>query len=82
MRVVSATNRRPHLTNERQTMNQGDETMLFTTAFFDGMTRYATRRRDNTAHRETIKAISELPPHLLKDIGWPNAYDRQRTHRR
>jgi len=55
---------------------------MFTTAFFDGWTRYVARRRDDRAHRETIEAISNLPPHLLKDIGWPNAYDRQRIFRR
>ena len=56
--------------------------MSFTTAFFDGLTRYMSHRHDNRVHRETIQAISELPPHLLRDIGWPNAYDRQRTYRR
>jgi len=29
--------------------------------------------------RRTIAAISELPPHLLKDIGWPGAHDRKHT---
>ena len=56
--------------------------MSFTSAVFDGLTRYVTHRRQNRVHRETIQAISNLPPHLLKDIGWPNSYDRQRTFRR
>ena len=56
--------------------------MLFTDAFFDGWTRYLSHRRDDRLHRKTMEEISDLPPHLLKDIGWPNSYDRQRTFRR
>lgn len=38
---------------------------------------YARHRRE----KQTMLAISELPPHLLKDIGWPGGHDRKHETR-
>jgi uncharacterized protein YjiS (DUF1127 family) len=35
------------------------------------------RRRE----RQTLSAISELPPYMLKDIGWPGAGDQRQRNR-
>ncbi len=56
--------------------------MLFTDAFVDGLTRFLTHRRLQREHRHTIDAVSALPAHIRKDIGWPGAYERQRIFRR
>lgn len=56
--------------------------MSLTTGFFDAWAGYLSRRRDNREHRQTIDAVSDLPPHILRDIGWPGAYERQRKHHR
>jgi uncharacterized protein YjiS (DUF1127 family) len=50
------------------------KTMRFPAKIVQAWHDYARRSRE----RRTIAAISELPPHLLKDIGWPGAHDR--TH--
>jgi uncharacterized protein YjiS (DUF1127 family) len=28
------------------------------------------------SQRRTLRAVEELPPHVLKDIGWPGAQER------
>ena len=55
--------------------------MTFTDTLFDTWRHYSTRRRERREHRDTINAVSDLPTHILKDIGWPGAYDRQRKYR-
>ena len=52
--------------------------MRLTTQIFDAWREFARRRRENWEYRRTINAVSDLPPHVLKDIGWPTAYDRGR----
>ena len=39
---------------------------------------YRARVRDRQKLVATYAAVSQLPAHIQKDIGWPNAYDRQR----
>lgn len=38
-------------------------------------TTYLDRARQRRADRRTLAAVSDLPSHLLKDIGWPGGYD-------
>ncbi len=52
--------------------------MLFPASFFDAWRTYSASRKEHRVHRQTVDAINELPPHILKDIGWPGAYERQR----
>ena len=55
--------------------------MLFPTNFFDAWRTYSALRKKQRRHRETIEAVSDLPPHILRDIGWPGRYERQRRYR-
>lgn len=43
---------------------------------------YARRRRQRRRDYETRLAVSELPPELQRDIGWPGAYERMRREGR
>ena len=52
--------------------------MKITSTILDTWREYARRRSDRITHRATMLAVSELPPHLLKDIGWPADYERGR----
>jgi len=47
----------------------------------DAWREFARRREERNIQRRTLNAVAELPPHLLKDIGWPGAYERPRNHR-
>jgi hypothetical protein len=52
-------------------------------AFGEMMKRYRSYREKSREHRNiaaTYMAISELPQHIRKDIGWPAAYERQREY--
>jgi uncharacterized protein YjiS (DUF1127 family) len=42
---------------------------------------FTRRRESRVAQRRTMLAISELPPHLLKDIGWPGEWETRRGRR-
>lgn len=44
-------------------------------------TSYLNRARQRRADRRTLAAVSDLPQHLLKDIGWPGGYDSGRERR-
>jgi len=55
--------------------------MLFPATLFDAWRNYSERRREEQVYRNTVNAVSDLPPHILKDIGWPGGYDRQRVYR-
>ena len=46
--------------------------MRFTTQIFDALRAYVTRQNAFRSQRHTMRAIAELPPHVLKDIGWPS----------
>lgn len=51
--------------------------------FWDAYTGYLGRMRERRLEQETERLVSELPPHLRRDIGWPGAYyDRRRRHSR
>ncbi|HSO47500.1 MAG TPA: DUF1127 domain-containing protein [Rhizobiaceae bacterium] len=50
--------------------------MRITDGIINALRAYARHRRE----RQTLTAISDLPPHLLKDIGWPGAHDRKHKH--
>jgi uncharacterized protein YjiS (DUF1127 family) len=51
--------------------------MRMQTMFLDAWRAFERRRRE----RQTLSAISELPPYMLKDIGWPGAGDRRQGSR-
>ncbi len=36
---------------------------------------YRNDRRERAQYYRTAKAIRDLPPHIMKDIGWPGAYE-------
>lgn len=55
--------------------------MSLTSELFGAWRRYSSRRQEQRIHRDTIEAVGTLPPHILKDIGWPGAYERQRKYR-
>lgn len=42
---------------------------------------YRATARERKQYQSAYMAISELPQHILKDIGWPAAYERQRLYR-
>ena len=42
-------------------------------------TSFLDRARRRSAERRTAAAVSDLPPYLLKDIGWPSGYHRDRN---
>lgn len=46
--------------------------------FFPGLRTWLRNRQFRNIDHKTNIAISELPPHVLKDIGWPGAWERQR----
>jgi len=46
---------------------------------FDSWREFSRRRSEDKARMRTVSAISDLPPYLLKDIGWPSAYERRRA---
>jgi hypothetical protein len=53
-------------------------------AFGEMMKRYKDYRdksRQQRRYAATYMAISELPQHIRKDIGWPAAYERQRGYK-
>lgn len=39
--------------------------------------RFRERARERRRFVATCQAVSQLPQHIQKDIGWPAAYDRQ-----
>jgi hypothetical protein len=41
------------------------------------MKNFRMRMRERRNRAATYLAITQLPPHIRKDIGWPNAYDRR-----
>lgn len=43
---------------------------------------YRARVHDRQRLVATYELVSQLPAHIQKDIGWPNAYDRQRRNGR
>ena len=55
-------------------------------ALFDEVTHlwrsYARRQRERRRDYQTRLAVSELPPELRRDIGWPGAWERQRRESR
>lgn len=51
--------------------------MRMPTMILDAWRAMERRRRE----RQTLSAISDLPPYLLKDIGWPGAGDRRQKNR-
>jgi uncharacterized protein YjiS (DUF1127 family) len=51
--------------------------MRMPTTIIDAWRAYARRRRE----RQTVAAITDLPPYLLKDIGWPGAGDQRQKNR-
>ena len=56
--------------------------MSLTENFWNAYVGYLDRMRERKLRRRTVKAISDLQPHLLRDIGWPTAFDdnpRRRT---
>lgn len=55
--------------------------MRLTTTLADAWRQFARRRDEDYSHRRTMMAVSELPPHLLKDIGWPASYESRRGRR-
>lgn len=55
--------------------------MNITTTLADAWRQFTRRREQEVTHRRTMMAVSELPPHLLKDIGWPGAYEAKRGRR-
>ncbi|GIL00951.1 MAG: hypothetical protein BroJett030_08500 [Alphaproteobacteria bacterium] len=54
--------------------------MTFPASLFDAWRTYSRQRQERRIHRQTINAVSDLPTHILKDIGWPGAYERQRKY--
>jgi hypothetical protein len=55
--------------------------MPVTTGFWNSYVGYISRIRERRAHRQTTDAIADLPPHILRDIGWPGAYERSLKRR-
>lgn len=55
--------------------------MLSAATLLDALRSYSERRREEQTYRDTMNAVSDLPPHILKDIGWPGGYERQRVRR-
>jgi hypothetical protein len=47
------------------------------TGFWDSYFNYIHRMRERRIQRQTAQAIAELPPHILRDIGWPAAYEQR-----
>ncbi len=45
--------------------------MRFPDSFLDAWRGFSRRRADAVSRRRTLRAVSELPQHMLKDIGWP-----------
>jgi uncharacterized protein YjiS (DUF1127 family) len=58
-----------------ETPRPRSKTMRFPEKIVQAWHEYTRRARQ----RRTIAAISDLPPHLLKDIGWPGAHDRKHS---
>lgn len=54
--------------------------MTIATAFTNFARSALRHSRERYAHRQTLQAVSELPPHVLKDIGWPDSYERRSRH--
>lgn len=48
------------------------------TDFLPNLSAWLRNRHVRNVDRKTNIAVSELPPHVLKDIGWPGAWERQR----
>ena len=57
---------------------KGETAMKLTTNLFESWREYSRKRQERASHYKTLTAVSDLPPHLLKDIGWPSAYERGR----
>jgi hypothetical protein len=49
-------------------------------AFMKRYKNYREKSREQRKIAATYMAISELPQHIRKDIGWPAAYERQRSY--
>jgi hypothetical protein len=47
---------------------------IATPGFFRTIARYAAGLRAAHAEIRTERMVSEMPAHLRKDIGWPDAY--------
>ncbi len=45
--------------------------MRFPDSILDAWRSYSRRRADAVSRRRTLRAVSDLPHHVLKDIGWP-----------
>jgi len=43
--------------------------------------RYRVRKDEKRLSRETARAVSELSPEILRDIGWPARYEQQKLRR-
>lgn len=54
--------------------------MSFRQSFVSFAASLLRHSRERYAHRQTLSAVSELPPHMLKDIGWPDSYERRRRY--
>lgn len=49
--------------------------------FIRGIARYAARLRAKHREIRTARMIGEMPAHLRRDIGWPDAYPPSRYRR-
>jgi uncharacterized protein YjiS (DUF1127 family) len=51
--------------------------MSFRQSFVSYASSLLRNSRERRARRQTYEAVSELPTHILKDIGWPDSYNRR-----
>lgn len=50
--------------------------MRFPSSIFAALAAFSRRRSEMNARQRTLRAVSDLPAHVLKDIGWPSASGR------
>jgi hypothetical protein len=56
--------------------------MSFASSFRTSFSRFVARRREIRAAVRTERILGALPPHVRKDVGWPDLWNGPRRMRR